>query len=404
MHVRVRERMYINFLVNTLNLSLPFKYNDLAGIYIHIPFCKQACHYCDFHFSTSRKYMDDMVDALCKELEMQRNYIQGEKINTLYFGGGTPSLLSQVQLEKIFETVRAFYQLTDRVEVTLEANPDDLNLDNLHIFKKTGINRLSIGVQSFHERVLRFLNRAHDQYQALQCFTDARTAGFENISIDLIYAIPADHHQNWHDDLHRALQLRPEHISSYCLTIEPKTAFGHWLRKGQIPPIDEEFAATQFEIMTERLTASGYEQYEVSNFCLPGWHSQHNSGYWKQETYLGIGPSAHSYDGENRQFNISHNAKYMAAIQQGIVPYKMDILNANDKINEYLLTTLRTEWGAHLPTLKGQMNYDLLEEHKNYVETLLKKKYADIHGEYLKLTRSGMLLADKIASDLFRVE
>ncbi|UII34221.1 radical SAM family heme chaperone HemW [Fulvivirga ulvae] len=375
----------------------------MAGIYLHVPFCKQACYYCDFHFSTNQKYVREMVEALCTELKLQKDYLQQDPISTIYFGGGTPSLLTGEQLKKLLDIIKANYVIAPSPEITLEANPDDLTAEKLEILYQTGVNRLSIGIQSFNPAVLNYLNRAHSQQQALKCFEDARKSGFDNISIDLIYAIPADNHENWHRDLDQALALQPEHISSYSLTIEPRTTFGTWLLKGNIPPIDEEFSAAQFEILLERLSHSGYEQYEVSNFCRPGYHSRHNSGYWKQEKYLGIGPSAHSYDGVNRRFNISHNPKYLKAIAHSEIPYEADILTNEDRINEYLLTTLRTKWGANLEKLKNEWSYDLLADQREYLDRLLTKSYAIIDGKHLKLTRSGLLLADKISSDLFKI-
>lgn len=372
----------------------------MAGIYIHIPFCKQACHYCDFHFSTNQKYVNEMTEALCRELILQNTYLLDECINTIYFGGGTPSLLGSGQISKILETIRKAYVVTDGAEVTLEANPDDLSKEKLQILFDAGINRLSIGIQSFNEEVLKFLNRAHDQQQAIRCLETARMVGFNNLSIDLIYAIPSENHDNWHLDLEQALEYRPEHISSYCLTIEPRTVFGNWLKRGRLPAVEEEFAAEQFEILVDTLSKAGYDQYEVSNFSLQGFYSRHNSGYWKQEKYLGIGPSAHSYNGVTRQFNISQNHQYMKAIAGDTIPAETDVLTKEDRINEYLLTTLRTKWGANLHRLKD-MGYSIEEQNKEFLERLFLKKYAIIEAGHLKLTRQGMLLADKISSDLF---
>lgn len=378
-----------------------YKQIILAGIYIHIPFCKQACHYCDFHFSTNHKYVDEMTAAICMELKLQKDYLTQEPINTIYFGGGTPSLLSSSQLSDMLTIIRSEYQVTDHAEVTLEANPDDLDRQKLQMLFDAGVNRLSIGIQSFHEKTLQFLNRAHDRKQALQCLEDARAVGFNNISIDLIYGIPSENHQLWQEDLAQAIKLQPEHISSYCLTIEPKTTFGNWLKKGNIPPVEEEYAADQFEILIDELSKAGYEQYEVSNFCKPGFYSRHNSSYWKQNKYLGIGPSAHSYNGQTRQFNVSHNPKYMKALADKIIPYELDVLTKADKVNEYLLTTLRTTWGANLKRIKNEWQYDLELNEKNYLHQLFEKKYAIIEDNHLKLTRSGLLLADKISADLF---
>lgn len=342
-----------------------------------------------------------MTAAICMELKLQKDYLTQEPINTIYFGGGTPSLLSSSQLSDMLTIIRSEYQVTDHAEVTLEANPDDLDRQKLQMLFDAGVNRLSIGIQSFHEKTLQFLNRAHDRKQALQCLEDARAVGFNNISIDLIYGIPSENHQLWQEDLAQAIKLQPEHISSYCLTIEPKTTFGNWLKKGNIPPVEEEYAADQFEILIDELSKAGYEQYEVSNFCKPGFYSRHNSSYWKQNKYLGIGPSAHSYNGQTRQFNVSHNPKYMKALADKIIPYELDVLTKADKVNEYLLTTLRTTWGANLKRIKNEWQYDLELNEKNYLHQLFEKKYAIIEDNHLKLTRSGLLLADKISADLF---
>lgn len=373
----------------------------MAGIYLHIPFCKQACYYCDFHFSTNHNYVDEMTSAICMELKLQKDYLAQESIHTIYFGGGTPSLLNSSQLNEMLSIIRSEYQVADHAEITLEANPDDLDKQKLQVLFDTGVNRLSIGIQSFHEKTLQFLNRAHDRIQALQCLEDSRAIGFSNISIDLIYGIPSKNHRLWQEDLAQAIKLQPEHISSYCLTIEPKTTFGNWLKKGNFPPIEEEYAADQFEILIDELTKAGYEQYEVSNFCKPEFYSRHNSSYWKQKKYLGIGPSAHSYNGQTRQFNVSHNQKYMKALADGVVPYELDMLTKEDKINEYLLTTLRTKWGANLERIKNEWQHDLELNEERYLHQLLEKKYAVIEDNHLKLTRSGLLLADKISADLF---
>ena len=342
-----------------------------------------------------------MIDALCKEIKLQKNYLDGEPINTIYFGGGTPSLLEQGQIASLLGTIHDHYAVASDTEVTLEANPDDLSYDKLKSLHQAGVNRLSIGIQTFNEQSLIYLNRAHNQRQAYECLHNAREVGFSNISIDLIYAIPASGHDIWIADLEEALKIHPEHISSYCLTIEPQTAFGQWLKKGNMPPIDEEFSAQQFEILMQTLDQAGYEQYEVSNFCLPGFYSRHNSGYWQQKKYLGIGPSAHSYNGVMRQYNISNNPKYLRQIATGEVPYESDILDVNDMINEYLLTTLRTKWGADLSRIKESWDYDLQSDQQLYINQLMNKKYAVVEDGHLRLTRAGLLLADQISSDLF---
>lgn len=341
-----------------------------------------------------------MVAAIGKELLLQQNYLDGEIVNTIYFGGGTPSLLSEQQLSHLMNKIHQLFMISSLPEVTLEANPDDLNEDNIQRLRSCGINRLSIGVQSFDQEILTMLNRAHNSSQAEECLLNAKDAGF-NMSLDLIYGIPGRSNDLWRRDLKKAIDHTPEHISAYSLTIEPKTVFGRKAAKNEFPKVDEELAATQFEIMVETLTGQGYEQYEVSNFCKPGYRSQHNSAYWRQEKYLGVGPSAHSYDGTSRQFNVSSNGRYLKAIENGTVPFEREILRRNDKINEYLLTTLRTSWGADLEKLRSDYQFDLLEEHKQYIQALLEHEKAMITGSHLILTNNGKLLADKISSDLF---
>ncbi len=373
----------------------------MAGLYLHIPFCKQACHYCDFHFSTSQQYRADLVRAMINELRMQKNYLQGESLDTIYFGGGTPSLLTTPEMETIFEGIHANYPTTDRPEITLEANPDDLTGNKLAALKQFGVNRLSIGIQSFDDAILKFLNRGHDSHQAMRCVRDARAAGFDNLSIDLIYAIPGQDSDTWEKNVHKALLLAPEHLSSYSLTIEEKTAFGKWQRTGKIQAVEEELVAGQFERLMDMTQDAGYEHYEISNFCKPGFHSRHNTSYWKQKNYLGIGPSAHSYDGISRQFNVSNNAFYSKALEQGSVPFEREVLTKENKINEYIFTTLRTAWGCHLEKVKLDFGIDLCQKNRAYLTALQEKKLVVIENDILKLTRSGKLLADKIASDLF---
>lgn len=372
----------------------------MAGIYIHIPFCRQACHYCDFHFSTSLRYKTELVDAIVQEAILQKAYLGTELIETIYFGGGTPSLLSQEEVEKILEALSSHYTIVTEPEITLEANPDDLAPEKLKALKAAGINRLSIGIQSFHDQHLKNLNRAHNAAEASRCVQEARAAGFTNISIDLIYAIPAPDHSLWQQDLETALTLRPEHISSYCLTIEPQTAFGNWLKKGKIKPVEEEYAAQQFEMLLQSLREAGYEQYEISNFSLPGKHSQHNSSYWQQKPYLGLGPSAHSFNRHSRQANVSNNARYLKAIGKSEVPFEREVLSRADMINEYILIGLRTQWGCSLPYLQEQWGHNLMETNQPLLDELFQQDYARMQNSRLILTNSGKLLADEIASRL----
>ena len=371
----------------------------MAGLYLHIPFCKQACHYCDFHFSTDDHHILELCNALTVELAFQKNYLT-EHVQTLYFGGGTPSLLSRAELDALSEAIHLNFSVTTDAEITLEANPDDLTKEKLRMLQEAGINRLSIGIQSFDEGILKLLNRAHDANTALRCLGDVREAGFHNVSIDLIYAIPGLSNKAWEEAIKHALRFSPEHISSYALTIENKTVFGNWSKHGKLQPIDEDIAAEQFEILMDLLEAEGYEHYEISNFCKPGYHSKHNSSYWKQLPYLGIGPSAHSYNGLSRQSNIRNNALYARSIKKGIIPFECEVLTPENKINEYILTTLRTMWGCDLNFLKQNLGDDLLRRQKAYVSGLQTQGFVTLELNMLRLTRKGKLLADKIVEDL----
>jgi oxygen-independent coproporphyrinogen-3 oxidase len=373
----------------------------MAGIYIHIPFCKQACHYCDFHFSTNTTTRTPLIHSLGKELVLQKNYLGGQKINTIYFGGGTPSLLSLEELNHILMVITKTFDIAPTPEITLEANPDDLLREKLSDLKRIGINRLSIGIQSFDDAVLKFLNRAHNANLAITSFQDAREIGFENISIDLMYAIPGQNVDAWQKNIDQALALNPEHISSYSLTIEEKTVFGKWASQRKIKPSDNDASAQELMLLIDVLEQSGFDHYEVSNFSKPGYISQHNSSYWKGDQYLGVGPSAHSYNGLSRQYNVSNNHLYLNAIQSDQIPATIEVLSREDKINDWLLTTLRTSWGTDLNKLRVDHQYDLLKIHGHYVQNLIDGKYAVIANESLILTKSGRLLADKIASDLF---
>lgn len=342
-----------------------------------------------------------MVNALCNELILQQSYLRQETISSIYFGGGTPSLLSEPELDKLLTTINNHYQVAPNSEITLEANPDDLDEKALRQMYESGINRLSIGIQTFNEQQLRFLNRAHNALQAVQCVTLAQNVGFNNISIDLIYGIPSPDHALWKNDLAIALTLAPQHISSYCLTIEPSTVFGKWTSKGKMAPIEEEYAASQFEILVATLTEAGYEQYEISNFCMPELYSRHNSNYWKQEKYLGIGPGAHSYNHVSRQYNIANNTHYLKALSKNEVPFTIDNLDQKAKANEYIMTSLRTKWGYDLNQLKAKYDLDLYHTQQSYLHKLIDQKLITLSENVIRLTNTGKLLADKITEDLF---
>lgn len=373
----------------------------MAGIYIHIPFCRQACHYCDFHFSVNQQIRTELMAAISTELLLQKDYLQNEIIETIYWGGGTPSLLTSTEIKLILDTIRSIHRISAEAEITLEANPDDLTPSNLQEFKHAGINRLSIGIQTFNTERLKLLNRIHDGASAVKTFYDARGAGFSNISIDLMYSLPGETHADWKQDILQAISLNPEHISCYSLTIEEKTAFGKWAAAGKLKVESDEVSARHLEILMDELHPAGYEHYEISNFAKPGLYSNHNSNYWRGIKYLGVGPSAHSYNGESRQFNISNNHAYVKAIHSETIPFTKEILSRENKINEYILTSLRTSWGTDLAFLNQVHEYDLVKENKDYISQLLGKQLVTLENHILKLTNAGKLLADKISSDLF---
>ena len=372
----------------------------LAGIYLHIPFCKQACHYCDFHFSTSLSNKKEFVSAIIKEIKLQENYLNQEVIDTIYFGGGTPSLLTENELGLILNELAQIHTIASDAELTLEANPDDLNPKNLKTFKSLGLNRLSIGIQTFHDPFLKWMNRAHNAHEALKCVSMAKEAGFDNLSIDLIYGIPHIDHSVWESDLAQAMALNVNHISAYNLTIENKTVFGKWKKTGKLSEATDEFAAQQFEMLINTLAANKYTQYEISNFCKNENYSKHNSSYWKGIKYVGLGPSAHSYNGHSRQSNVSHNSKYINSLHENIMPSTVEILSEKDKANEHLITRLRTMWGADTTYLYQfkSLDFSAFESTlKNYVLY----NYITKTGTTLTLTEKGKFLADKIIRDLF---
>ena len=375
----------------------------MAGIYLHIPFCKQACNYCDFHFSTSTKLKSNFVEALLKEMSLRKEYLDEEKIHSIYFGGGTPSLLSKEELKLIFDALYNLFDIDENAEITLEANPDDLNFEKLQVLKNSPVNRLSIGIQSFREEDLLFMNRAHNAKEAYSVVTSCRAMGFDNLSIDLIYGTPGLSDEAWKENLQIAFDLGVSHISSYALTVEEKTALYQQIKKGLLAPVDEVQSADQFKILMIEMLKNGYEQYEISNFCLPGHYSRHNSNYWKKDKYLGLGPSAHSFHGDSRLWNVANNAIYIKAINAGELPFEEEVLSTIDAYNEYVMTSLRTVWGCDTKQIKKDFSEVLasyfVEEAKAY---LLDGHLEETSGVYY-LSQSGKLLADRIASDLFKV-
>ena len=375
----------------------------MAGIYLHIPFCKQACHYCDFHFSTSLKAKPAFLEALFREIELQARYLEGAEIQTVYFGGGTPSLLTAAELERIFTHLHQHHRIAPNAEITLEANPDDLTPERLQELAASPINRLSIGIQSFREADLQWMNRAHTATEAAQCVQQAQAAGFSNITIDLIYGIPKLSMEEWEANIDQALALNVQHISAYCLTVEPGTALGHFVEKGQQAPVDQEAASEHFELLVQKLTDAGFVHYEISNFGREGHFSRHNSSYWLGKHYLGLGPSAHSFNGYSRQWNMANNARYIKALDEGELPAEVEALDTATRYNEYILTSLRTIWGTIVDQITATFGSDYRAHFEREASDYFASGALLQNGNTVSLSTSGKLLADKIASDLMWV-
>ena len=375
----------------------------MAGIYIHIPFCKQACNYCDFHFSTSLKMKASFVDALLKEIDLRKSVFETETIESIYFGGGTPSLLSATELDRIFKKLDACFTICSDAEITLEANPDDLNFEKIQEIKSTPVNRLSIGIQSFRDADLKFMNRAHTSSEALGSINMCKDAGFTNLTIDLIYGTPGMTNEAWMENLKIAFELDIPHISSYALTVEEKTALHYQILKNKTPDIDENQSALQFEMLMAEMKRNGYEQYEISNFCKPNSYSRHNSSYWKKDNYLGLGPSAHSFLGNKRLWNVSNNTKYIKSLQAGELPLQEECLTTQDRYNEYIMTSLRTKWGCSIGHIETDFSPEFVTFFKTEIKDYVIQGAISVENEVYYLTDSGKLLADRIASDLFKV-
>lgn len=374
----------------------------MAGIYIHIPYCKQKCSYCDYHFSTNFNSKEQMVQAIVQELILRKNECN-EAIETIYFGGGTPSVLTLDELNLIFSTIFDHYSIAENPEITLEANPDDLSELKIKALKSTPINRFSIGVQSFFEEDLRQMNRAHRAEEALTAVKMVQNAGFENITIDLIYGSQTTTDEMWRENLQIALDLQVPHISSYVLTVEDKTLLQHQIVSGKIPDIDEFKQARHFEILVKTLLDNGFEQYEISNFSKPNCRSRHNSNYWNGHLYLGIGPSAHSYDGKNRSWNMSNNSIYIKKILSGELPSEFEQLSAEDRFNELLMIKFRTVEGLDLQQIQQEFPINFYEDLMQELMIHLDNQTVAIHENHLVLTTKGKFLADGIAGDLFRI-
>lgn len=375
----------------------------MAGIYIHIPFCKQACNYCNFHFATSLRQKDDFIAALAKEINITPLFDDAnkEKIETIYIGGGTPSLLGPGDLKTIFEALHAKFEIANTAEITLEANPDDINPSKLSIWKTIGINRLSMGIQSFDEEELAWMNRAHNAAESLLCINTMQEAGFDNFSIDLIYGSPLLTNDRWKRNVDIAIENQVPHISCYALTVEPKTPLAKQIALNKTSAANSEKQAGQFLSLMQWMRNAGYEHYEISNYALPGMRSRHNSSYWQGKNYYGFGPSAHSFDGNNRRWNIANNAKYIQSIAQNTIPFEEEKLTATQRLNEYIMVSLRTAEGLDVDKITEQFGKQFSDKIISLSHQYIQQGKIVLQNNSLMLTDEGKLFADGIAADLF---
>jgi oxygen-independent coproporphyrinogen-3 oxidase len=372
----------------------------MSGIYIHIPFCKQRCHYCDFFTTTQMKFMPEMVNALRKEIQLRKNWLQNETISTIYFGGGTPSLLSVEEITMLIEEIHQSFKVDSNPEITIEANPDDLSLAYINKLSASPVNRLSIGIQSFDSLELKLMNRRHSVQQAKDCVKQAQEAGFDNISVDLIYGLPESTPEKWQQNLEQVTQLNIQHLSAYHLTYEQGTVFETWNKKNKIFPVTEEESIAQFNMLIDWATKNNLNHYEISNFGKEGCFSKHNTNYWHRKKYLGIGPAAHSYDIETRAWNPSNIEAYLEGIKTSNPAFEIEYLSNTDKYNEYLITSIRTSSGIDLAFVEKQFGAvrkrDLEDKIKPFIET---NKIQSI-GEKVFLTREGIFISDLILTEL----
>lgn len=372
----------------------------MAGIYFHIPFCKSRCTYCDFYKTTDTSKISSLIDALQMELTLRNDYLNERTIQTIYFGGGTPSLLSANQISNLLNECKKMYSISDEAEITLEANPDDLEINYLHQLRNVGINRLSIGIQTFSAQGLKLMNRRHTPDQAIDAVKNAQIAGFDNISVDLIYGIPHMENEQWQANLDTIFKMNIQHLSAYHLTYHRNTVLWKRLKKGTIREIDEQQSVEQFEMLSATAEKNGFIQYEVSNFALPGYFSKHNSSYWKQTEYIGIGPSAHSFNMQNRQWNVSNLEMYLSSILEGKVPCETEILSTNDKFNDYIITSLRTIWGVDMQYVEQNFGNKLLSYLIKMATKYIDNEQLSIDSNKMFLTKKGIFISDKIMSDL----
>ena len=375
----------------------------MAGIYIHIPFCKRRCIYCDFFSTTQSEKKPTYAHALCQELEMRKNYLKGEEIETIYLGGGTPSQLTEEELNEIFTSLYNIYKVKEDAEITLEANPDDLTPEYVSMLRRLPINRISMGIQTFQEETLKLLHRRHTARQAIEAFQRCREAGFQNISIDLMYGLPGETLDTWKEDLQQAIALHPEHISAYHLIYEEGTALWKLREEHQVEEADEDLSVTLFKTLIDELKQAGYQHYEISNFCLPGVHSRHNSSYWTGKKYLGCGPSAHSFNGSSRQWNIASLDNYLKGIASGKPNYEIEELDLYTRYNDFVITSIRTCWGMSLSRLRSEYGEELYRYCLRMAKSHLEQGVLEIEEDTLRLTQEGIFISDGIMSDLLFV-
>jgi oxygen-independent coproporphyrinogen-3 oxidase len=373
----------------------------LAGIYLHIPFCRQACNYCNFHFATSLRYKDPVIGAMMKEAELEKDYAPGEPIHTVYFGGGTPSLLHEKDIAQLMNALRHNFPVQPGAEITLEANPDDITADKLQAWKDLGINRLSIGIQSFFEEELRWMNRAHNARQARECIELSLKYGFDNFSIDLIYGSPLLTDEGWRQNVDTATAYGISHLSCYALTVEERTPLHKLVNAEKKTNVDQDKQARQFLLLMQWLGDAGYEHYEVSNFAKPGFRSKHNSSYWRGEKYIGLGPSAHSYNGKERRWNVANNNVYMRSVMENVPERETEDLTSTQRLNEYVMISLRTMEGMDLNVVETQWGTATRQGMEKRLRNFINSNLVLLQGSSVRLTNQGMLMADGIAAELF---
>ena len=373
----------------------------MAGIYIHVPFCKQKCNYCNFHFSTKQDNVEELVSGMIIELDQRKNYLKTKKIDSIYFGGGTPSIIDVKHIINIIEKIYSLFDVKKTAEITMEFNPDDIKKEKLNKLRQAGINRLSIGIQSFNNEDLIFMNRSHNAKEAISSIKLAKECGFNNMSIDLIYGVQNQTDKTWKKNLNQMFELEIDHFSAYALTVEPDTKLNYLIKKKRVQPTSELKAENHFKILQEESLKMGYEQYEISNFCRKNKFAQHNTSYWKDKAYLGIGPSAHSYNGESRRWNISNNLKYITLINNSEKYFDEEKLSPTQKYNEYTLTSLRTIWGVSLDYLENNFDQHIVSHFKKNARKWIDNKNIILEKNNVRLTNKGMLFADAISSDLF---